>query len=104
MLLTTFMMLRWTVQAGAVDDDDEMIALNFTDGNIVEYKVSNKAVSDAEFLSARKSFRSHGGTDAVTENSTVTMDCSSQAFNMIDKLINEENIENCKKIFGEHTL
>ncbi|KAI5171806.1 hypothetical protein PAEPH01_1671 [Pancytospora epiphaga] len=99
MLSTIFTMLRWIAQVGAVSDK---ITLNFTDGSNGEYEVSNKVINASEFLSGFRRF--HGGTDRVTENSTVTMDCSSQMFNMIDKLINEENIENYEEIANEPTL
>ncbi|KAI5179420.1 hypothetical protein PAEPH01_2634, partial [Pancytospora epiphaga] len=99
MLLTMFMMLRWIAQVRAVSD---RITLNFTDGNIVEYNVSRKVISASEFLSGFRRF--HGGTDTVTENSTVTMVCSSQMFNMIDRLINEKNIENYEEIASEFNI
>ncbi|KAI5179057.1 hypothetical protein PAEPH01_2597, partial [Pancytospora epiphaga] len=99
MLSTMFMMLRWIAQVRAVSD---RITLNFTDGNIVEYDVSNKVISAAEFLSGFRRF--YKGTDTVTKNSTVTMECSLQMFNMIDGLINEKNIENYKEIDREFNI
>ncbi|KAI5176547.1 hypothetical protein PAEPH01_2347, partial [Pancytospora epiphaga] len=99
MLSTIFMMLRWIAQAGAVSD---RITLNFTDGNIVEYDVSNKVISASEFLSGFRRF--YGGTDTVAENSTVTMVCSSQMFNIIDRVINEENVENYEEIVKEFNI
>ncbi|KAI5169318.1 hypothetical protein PAEPH01_0610 [Pancytospora epiphaga] len=99
MLSTIFMMLRWIAQVGAVSDK---ITLNFTDGNIVEYDVLRKVISASEFLSGFRRF--YGDINTVTKNSTVTMECSLQMFNMIDKLINKENIENYEEIVSEFTL
>ncbi|KAI5169131.1 hypothetical protein PAEPH01_0463, partial [Pancytospora epiphaga] len=99
MLATIFIMLQWIAQVRAVSDK---ITLNFTDGNIVEYDVSRKVINASEFLSGFRRF--YGGTDTVTENSTVTMECSSQMFNMIDRLINEENTENYDEIVREFNI
>ncbi|KAI5169367.1 hypothetical protein PAEPH01_0653 [Pancytospora epiphaga] len=99
MLATIFIMLRWIAQVRAVSD---RITLNFTDGNIVEYDVSRKVISASEFLSGFRRF--YGDINTVTKNSTVTMECSSQMFNMIDKLINEENIENYEEIVREFNI
>ncbi|KAI5170038.1 hypothetical protein PAEPH01_1196, partial [Pancytospora epiphaga] len=100
MLLAMFMMMRWIAQVEAAYN---IITLKFTDNDDgVEYNAIRKVVRSSSHISS--CIRFNEVNTAIIDKNTVAMDCCSQIFTMIDRMIDEENIENYEEIFSEPTL
>ncbi|KAI5176439.1 hypothetical protein PAEPH01_2298, partial [Pancytospora epiphaga] len=100
MLPAIFMMLRWIAQVEAAYN---RITLRFTDNNDgVEYDAVRKVVKASSHISSCISFNE--AKTAIIDKNTVTMDCSSYVFSMIDRMIDEENTTEWEEIASEFNL
>ncbi|KAI5171265.1 hypothetical protein PAEPH01_1608, partial [Pancytospora epiphaga] len=100
MFLAMFMMMRWIAPVEAAYN---RITLKFTDNDDgVEYDAVRKVVKASNHITGCINFNE--AKTAIIDKNTVTMECSSQVFTMIDRMIDEENIENYEEIFSEPTL
>ncbi|KAI5169686.1 hypothetical protein PAEPH01_0919 [Pancytospora epiphaga] len=97
MLLAMLMMMRWIALVEAAYN---RITLKFTDNNDgVEYDVLRKVVEASSHISSCISFNEVNTT--IIDKNTVTMDCSSQTFSMIGRMIDEENTTEWEEIASE---
>ncbi|KAI5168676.1 hypothetical protein PAEPH01_0322, partial [Pancytospora epiphaga] len=100
MLLAMFMMMRWIAPVEAAYN---RITLKFTDNDDgVEYYAEKKVVKASSHISSCISFNE--ANTAIIDKNTVKMDCSSQVFTMIDRMIDEENITEWEEIASEFYL
>ncbi|KAI5176458.1 hypothetical protein PAEPH01_2305, partial [Pancytospora epiphaga] len=97
MLSAIFMMLRCVAPVEAAYD---RITLKFTDNDDgVEYDAMRKVVKASSYISS--CIRFNEAKTAIIDKNTVKMDCSSQTFSMIDRMIDEENITEWEEIASE---
>ncbi|KAI5169569.1 hypothetical protein PAEPH01_0821 [Pancytospora epiphaga] len=99
-LLAIFIMMRWIAQVEAAYN---RITLKFTDNDDgVEYDAIKKVVKASGHISNCISFNE--ANTAIIDKNTVTIDCSSRVFSIIDKMIDEENITEWEEIAREINL
>ncbi|KAI5168306.1 hypothetical protein PAEPH01_0019 [Pancytospora epiphaga] len=99
MLLAMFTILERITRVEAVSNK---ITLKFTDKHAVVYDTSKVSISASEFINGCRRFKEM--CDMKAEKNTVIMNCSSQTFSIIDKLIDENDFVSCNDFANEFTL
>ncbi|KAI5168408.1 hypothetical protein PAEPH01_0105 [Pancytospora epiphaga] len=89
MLLAMFTILERVTRVKAVSNK---ITLNFTNKDAVVYDISKVSISASEFITGCRRFKEM--CDMKAEKNTVIMNCSSQTFSIIDKLIDGNDFAN----------